>query len=77
MLIMTFSQLHLKEGKQMKKTISLLLALVMCLSLCACGNNTSTNDANPINTEEEENNAVVLLMSQTLANSLTFNCLLL
>lgn len=44
----------------MKKTISLLLALVMCLSLCACGNNTSTNDANPINTEEEENNAIEL-----------------
>ena len=29
-----------KEGKQMKKTISLLLALVLCLSLCACGSNT-------------------------------------
>ena len=27
-----------KEGSQMKKTISLLLALVLCLSLCACGN---------------------------------------
>lgn len=26
-----------KEGTQMKKVISLLLALVMCLSLCACG----------------------------------------
>lgn len=26
-----------KEGTQMKKTISLLLALVLCLSLCACG----------------------------------------
>ena len=27
----------------MKKTIALLLALVMCLSLCACGGSTSTN----------------------------------
>ena len=27
---------HKKEGTQMKKVISLLLALVMCLSLCAC-----------------------------------------
>ena len=26
-----------KEGTQMKKAISLLLALAMCLSLCACG----------------------------------------
>lgn len=28
----------------MKKTISLLLALVLCLSLCACGENSSANN---------------------------------
>ena len=27
----------------MKKTISLLLALVLCLSLCACGSNKAEN----------------------------------
>ena len=39
----------------MKRTISLILALVMCLSLCACGSSASTNDTNPTSTKEENN----------------------
>lgn len=44
----------------MKKTLSILLVLAMCLSLlCACGNNASTNEpaANNGNTGNGENNA--------------------
>lgn len=39
----------------MKKIISLLLALVMCLSLCACGggNNSTTEEPTQTPTEEE------------------------
>ena len=33
----------------MKKVISLLLALVMCLSLCACGGGTDTASTNEVN----------------------------
>ncbi len=35
-----------KEGMHMKKAISLLLALVLCLSLCACGLVTDTLETN-------------------------------
>ena len=35
----------------MKKTISLLLALVMCLSLCACGGSNSDTPDTPETTE--------------------------
>lgn len=34
----------------MKKVIAFLLALVMALSLCACGNNTNETDAEPVET---------------------------
>ena len=47
----------------MKKAISLLLALVMCLSLCACGGGSETpkteyiESHNPTNIQNETNNA--------------------
>ncbi len=41
-----------KEEMQMKKVISLLLALVMCLSLCACGDGNDTLETTP-NAENE------------------------
>ena len=41
----------------MKKAISLLLALVMCLSLCACGGGETPNTSNDNSTQQQiENN---------------------
>ena len=34
-----------KKKRMMKKALSLILALVMCLSLCACGSGNEENDA--------------------------------
>ena len=47
----------------MRKTISALLALIMCLSLCACGENTAATPAETehVMTEEEVFAARILI----------------
>ena len=42
-----------KEGIEMKQVISLLLALVLCLSLCACGGGNDTPVTNDTNAPVE------------------------
>ena len=51
----------------MKKTISLLLALVMCLSLCACGGGNDTPDTIVTNAPEEAVPTKEELLAQALA----------
>lgn len=40
----------------MKKAISLILALVLCLSLCACGGNNKTGSSDSEDNETQSNN---------------------
>ena len=52
----------------MKKVISLLLALVMCLSLCACGGDNDTPEATETPTEATEEQ---LSKEDLIANAIT------
>lgn len=60
----------------MKKALSLLLALVMCLSLCACGggstNNTNTENSTP-DTNDSNTTPVVNSVGDSVSTDL-FNC---
>ena len=47
----------------MKKTISLLLALVLCLSLCACGQDADTSAGNPAETKADASEATTAPLS--------------
>ena len=62
----------------MKKVLSLLLALVMCLSLCACGggstNNTNTENSTP-DTNTSNTTPVVHRIGDTVTTKM-FNCTL-
>ena len=51
----------------MKKAISLVLALVMCLSLCACGGGNDTPDTTDTNAPEEAVPTKEELLAQALA----------
>ena len=42
----------------MKKTISLILVLVFCLSLCACGSDSQAKETEPLNSTIPVQNTV-------------------
>lgn len=43
----------------MKKIIALLLAVILCMTLCACGGNKQSNDNNTTTSSTENNNEVI------------------
>ena len=53
----------------MKKLVSLLLALVMCLSLCACDDNKQKNETNDSVKIPEESSSVETNHSSVETNS--------
>lgn len=51
----------------MKKNILLLLAVVLCISLCACGGSTETNSGNNTDNKTEESGKEIVISKEELA----------